>query len=189
MYEQYLIRLLAPLGIYDFSGQSISGAEIHALGAALDSLAQTLDWTERESITATAQEEGLQRREALFAHPSAAATLEGRRAAIAALLQIDSDSLTPSAINAALQGCGIQASAQEMGNKKLQVTFPQVIGEPPEYSLIQKIILDILPCHLEVEFYLRYLTWAECEAAKMSWASIEAAAHTWESFEKSVPNG
>lgn len=45
----------------------------------------------------------------------------------------------------------------------------------------------IIPCHLLVEFYFRYLTWLECEAQKFTWQSVEDAHHTWESFEKAVP--
>ena len=52
---------------------------------------------------------------------------------------------------------------------------------------IQKIILDIIPCHLETEFYFRYLTWAECEAAGYTWGQVEAAEYTWESFQLAVP--
>ena len=74
-----------------------------------------------------------------------------------------------------------------MGDGHLRVTFPQTAGIPAEFDQIQPIILDILPCHLEVEFYFRYLTWAECEAAGMTWASVEAAGHTWASFELAVP--
>ena len=44
-----------------------------------------------------------------------------------------------------------------------------------------------MPCHLLVEFYFRYLTWAECEVAAWTWQGIENARHTWESFEKAVP--
>ena len=51
---------------------------------------------------------------------------------------------------------------------------------------IQKIILDIIPCHLETEFYFRYLTWAECEAAGWTWERVESAGHTWHSFELAV---
>lgn len=52
---------------------------------------------------------------------------------------------------------------------------------------MESIILDIIPCHLLVEFYFRYLTWLECEAQKFTWQSVEDAHHTWESFEKAVP--
>ena len=107
--------------------------------------------------------------------------------AIAALLQIDGDSLTPQAIDRTIRGCGIRAKALEIDTGHLRVIFPEVAGVPDEFDQIQKIILDILPCHLEVEFYFRYLTWEECEQAQMTWASVEAANHTWESFELAVP--
>lgn len=187
MYAQYLIRLLAPLGIYDLREQSASGAAVYALGSELDATSGTLDYAEREGNTATAQGEGLGRRESLFARRPAAVTAEDRRAAIAALLQIDGDSLTPSAIDATLRGCGIKARAIEMGGQNVRVIFPEVAGVPPEFEQIQKIILDILPCHLGVEFYFRYLTWAECERAGYTWAEVEAAEHTWETFQLAVP--
>ncbi|MDO4314830.1 MAG: hypothetical protein Q4C45_03570 [Oscillospiraceae bacterium] len=187
MYEQYLLALLAPLGVYDLKDGSVSGAELHALGAGLDAAALDLDAAERESLTATAEGEGLARREALFARRPAAAGPEERRAAIAALLQIDGDSLTPEAINRTIRGCGIKARALEMGEGKLRVIFPEVVGVPAEFEQVRRIILDILPCHLAVEFYFRYLTWAECEWAGYTWAEVEAAEHTWESFQLAVP--
>ena len=69
----------------------------------------------------------------------------------------------------------------------LRVVFPGTVGIPAEFGQIQKIILDILPCHLDVEFYFRYLTWAECEAAEYTWDGVESAGHTWESFSLAVP--
>ena len=188
MYEAYLRNLLDPLGIYDLDQGTINAAELTALGTGLDQLSEQLDRVEREALTATAEDEGLSRREALFARRPAAATPEERRAAIAALLQIDGDSLTPEAIDRTLGGCGIRAQAVELGDGRLQVVFPQVGGVPAEFDQIRDIILDILPCHLEVEFYFRYLTWAECERAGYTWASVEAAGHTWDSFQLAVPS-
>ena len=187
MYEAYLRELLAPLGIYDLSESSVSGAAVCALGAGLDDVSERLETIEQEALTATAEDEGLNRREALFARRPAAATAADRRAAIAALLQIDGESLTPSAIDRTIRGCGIKARAIEMGDGQLRVIFPEVAGEPEGFDQIQRIILDILPCHLGVEFYFRYLTWQECEAAQYTWAQVEAAEHTWETFQLAVP--
>ena len=185
MYEQYLIRLLAPLGLYDLRAPH-NGGELAALGGELDSVSGLVELVERESLLATAESEGLDRREVLFAHKPAAVTQGDRREAIAALLRISEDSLTPEAINDTLTGCGIRAKAEETA-EGLRVIFPKTAGIPADFEQIQSIILDILPCHLEVEFYFRYLTWAECEAAGMTWASVEAAGHTWASFELAVP--
>ena len=67
------------------------------------------------------------------------------------------------------------------------MVFPDVGGVPEEFEQIRSIILDILPCHLEVEFYFRYLTWAECERGSYTWATVEAAGHTWDTFQTSPP--
>ena len=187
MVEEYLRRLIAPLGVYSPEEDGPGGAELHALGQGLDALGERLAAIVREALTATAQEEGLSRREALFSRRPAALTAQERRAAIAALLQIDGDSLTPAAIGRAIQGCGIRARVLEIDTGHLRIVFPGVGGIPAEFEQIKRIILDILPCHLEVEFYFRYLTWEECERAGYTWAAVEAAEHTWESFQLAVP--
>lgn len=43
MYEEYLRALLSPLGIYRLDRDSLSGAEIYALGKGLDAASDRLD--------------------------------------------------------------------------------------------------------------------------------------------------
>ena len=64
MYEEFLKTLLAPLGVYRLDRDSLSGAELYALGRGLDAVAERLERAEREGVTATAEDEGLRRREA-----------------------------------------------------------------------------------------------------------------------------
>ena len=87
MYEQYLIRLLAPLSLYNLRAPH-NGGELAALGGELDSVSGLVELVERESLLATAESEGLDRREVLFAHKPAAVTQGDRREAIAALLRV-----------------------------------------------------------------------------------------------------
>ena len=68
----------------------------------------------------------------------------------------------------------------------MRVTFPNTAGIPEEFDRIAEIILDIIPCHLETEFYFRYLTWAELEVRFPTWGDIEQAGHTWETLELAV---
>ena len=112
-----------------------------------------------------------------------------RREAIAALERINADSFTLDAINSTLSGCGIKALAEETEKKgTVKVWFPNTVGVPEEFSQVESIILDIIPCHLLVEFYFRYLTWLECEAQGFTWRIVEDEKHhTWESFERAVP--
>ena len=185
-YGNYLRSLLAPLGIYDLSAPSLSGSELDAMGAGLDDAEGALEWVERESILATAEDEGLTLRESLFARRPVNYGTDLRRAAIAALLRIGGDSFTLQDINSAISGCGIKAEALEMGEGHIRVIFPDVAGVPEGFDQIEGIILDIIPCHLATEFYFRYLTWAECEAAGYTWAMIHAAEYTWHEFELAV---
>lgn len=187
MYEEYLRALLAPLGVYQLDRESLSGAEIYALGKGLDVVSQRLEEVERESVTATAEDEGLSRREALFLRRPAAATPKERRAAIAALLQIDGDSLTPEAIDRTIRGCGIWARVVETGTNQVRVEFPGTAGIPPEFDQIQKIVMDILPCHLGVDFSFRYLTWDGCERAAYTWGLVEEQGYDWSGFHLAVP--
>ena len=139
-------------------------------------------------VLQTAEGEGLARREKLFSRCPVSVSTALRREAIAALARINADSFTLDAINSTLSGCGIKALAEETEKKgAVKVWFPNTVGVPDEFSQVESIILDIIPCHLLVEFYFRYLTWLECEAQKFTWQSVEDAHHTWESFEKAVP--
>lgn len=187
MYEEYLKALLAPLGVYRLDEGSLSEAELYALGRGLDAVSDRLETVERESVTATAEDEGLRRREALFLRRPAATTVQERRAAIAALLQIDGDSLTPEAIDRTIQGCGIWARVIEMGTNQVRVVFPGTTGVPPELDQIRKIVMDILPCHLGVEFFFRNFTWEECERAGYTWAFVEEQEYDWNGFQLAVP--
>lgn len=58
MYEEYLRALLAPLGVYRLDRDSLSGAELYALGRGLDALAERLETVERESVTARRRTRG-----------------------------------------------------------------------------------------------------------------------------------
>ena len=93
---------------------------------------------------------------------------------------------------ATAEGTGLERREALFQRKPAAVTPEErreaiAAGIPADFEQIQSIILDILPCHLAVEFYFRYLTWAECEAAEYTWSSVEAAGHTWESFQLAVP--
>lgn len=186
-YGEHLRNLLRPLGVYDLTAGSLSGSELDALGRGLDALSDRLDYVERESALATAEGEGLDRREALFARTPVHYTTALRRQAVAALLRISGDCFTLSDINNAISGCGIKALALEKDQfGYIRIIFPDVAGIPEGFEQIREIILDIVPCHLDVEFYFRYLTWAECEAFQYTWAIIHEREYTWYGFELAV---
>lgn len=186
-YSDYLRGLLRPLGVYDLSPGSLSNSELEAMGSGFDGVSRQLDYVERESALSTAEGEGLARREALFARTPVHYSTDLRRQAVAALLRIGGDCFTLADINSTISGCGIKALAQEKDQfGYIRIIFPEVAGIPEGFEQIRDIILDIIPCHLDVEFYFRYLTWEECEAFGYTWAIIHQREYTWFGFELAV---
>ena len=176
---QYLRQLLAPLGVYDLEGPFQNG-ELEALGEALDQAEAALDELHRESCLATAQDWGLERTASLFRRRPIAATPKAMREALAALLRIGGDSFTLDAINDTISGCGVHARVRETGKAgTVEVSFPKVPGIPPGFDEIQKIVEDILPAHLLVQYHFWYLTWAQLESKFSCWQEIEDKARTW----------
>ena len=110
-----------------------------------------------------------------------------RREAVAALLRIGGDCFTLSDINSTISGCGIKALAQEKEQfGYIRVIFPETAGVPPEFEQISQIILDIIPCHLEVEFYFRYLTWAECQRPRLYLGRCHQNQWNWQEFQLAI---
>ena len=186
-YSDYLRNLLRPLGVYDLSPGSLSNSELEAMGSGFDGVSRRRDYVERESALSTAEGEGLARLEALFARTPVHYSNDLRRQAVAALLRIGGDCFTLSDINNTISGCGIKALAQEKEQfGYIRIIFPEVAGIPEGFEQIRDIILDIIPCHLDVEFYFRYLTWEECESFGYTWDIIHQRAYTWYGFELAV---
>ena len=178
MYESYLINLLRPLGVYDLRPGTLNGAELSALGEGLDGAEEQLETAEREALTATAEDEGLDRMEALFRYCAGLKDTQARRAAIAAFLQFGGDSFTLQALNRCLQTCGVFCRVAETGRPEhVRVWFPRQMGIPAGFAQMRVIIEDILPCQLDIFYDFRYCTWQETEKYGLRWADLGSM--TW----------
>lgn len=159
-FEDCLVNLLRPLGVYDLRTGTINRGELAAYGAQLDRQGEGLDHTAREMNLATAKDFGLERIEALLPYRPVCVTVRQRREALAALLRISGDSFTPEAINDTLRGCGLNARAEE-GNQPgyVKVYFPDVAGIPEGFGQLRAIIEEILPSHVDITYVFWYNTW------------------------------
>ena len=172
-YARYLKELLRPLGVYRLEG-GLGAGELEAVGAALDACGARLEAIQREMLISTAENEGLERVEKLLARRPVTDSLPRRREALAA-------------VNDNLTGCGLNAVASE-GELPgtVEVRFPEVPGVPDGFPAMRRIIEDILPCHLEIQYAFWYATWAELEARFQTWADLEALGPTWAELAKMV---
>ena len=187
IYGDYMRRLLLPLDIYDLRSGSLSGSELDAMGLGFDGAAEQMDEVQREGCIATAEGYGLDMWERLFAATPVRRSTELRREAIAALLRIGLGCCTPEAVNDTISGCGIKAKVEETDRfGYVRVLFPDVAGVPEGFEQIRRIILSIIPCHLAVEFFFRYLTWEECHRHGYTWATVENNGWNWKEFQTAV---
>lgn len=185
-YYGHLCALLRPLGVYRLEPESVSGAELWAAGEGLDAAMELLRSAERESIVATAGDEGLTRWEQLLGCAPGEPTAERRRETIDALRRVGCGAATSEEINRTISGCGLNAVATVVSGT-IRIRFPDVVGVPDDFARIERRIAEILPCHAAVLFIFRYLTWRECQAAGYTWAIVEENGWDWETFEKAVP--
>lgn len=185
-YAGYIRALLKPLGVYRLEGGA-GGGEIAGEGAALDGCAKALDRVQREMLLTSAEDEGLALVEQLLARRPVTDQLSRRRTALAALLRVGGDSFTLAAINDNLTGCGLNAVASEGASPGcVEVRFPEVPGIPDGFEEMRKIIEDILPCHLGIEYVYWYITWRMMEEKFPTWGELEGHGFTWGELEKQV---
>ncbi len=185
-YAQYLKELLRPLGVYRLDG-GLGAGELEAEGAALDGCGAGLEDIQREMLLTTAEGDGLEQVERLLARRPVTSSLARRREALAALLRVSGDGFTLAAINDNLTGCGLHAVASEGAEPGIvEVRFPEVPGIPDGIEEMRRIIEDILPCHVLIEYVYWYITWARTEEQFPTWGDIEARGLTWGELEKCV---
>lgn len=181
-HARYLRDLLRPLGIYDLEAP-FCGGELDVQGEALDGAMEALEEVGRETSLTAAEGWGLEALAELFARRPVASGPRELAAALAALLRIGGDSFTLEAINDTISGCGVSAVVKELGTGSVSVSFPGTAGVPEGFEEMKKIIEDILPAHVGVEYDFWYLTWLELEANFPTWKSIEDMDLSWSELE------
>ena len=179
-FEEYLVALLRPLGVYDLREGTINRGELAAYGVQLDSREAELDGTAREMNLTTAQDFGLEMIEALLPYRPVCETAAQRGAGLAALLRIGGDSFTPEAINDTLRGCGLNVRAEEGGRPGyVKVYFPDVAGIPEGFDELRRIIEEILPSHVDVTYVFWYNTWNMVARRHPTFGDAWAAGLSW----------
>lgn len=184
-YSEYLKELLLPLRVYDLDAPFNSG-ELDSAGLALDGVDYALEEVDRETNLTTAESWGLERIAQLVARRPVAESSEMMAEALAALLRIGGDSFTLASINDTISGCGIPAKVLEVDVGAVAVIFPGIPGVPEGFEQLKKIVEDILPPHLEIQYWLRYITWEELEESFPVWQQLEDTGLSWERLETYV---
>lgn len=179
----YMKELLRPLGVYKLE-ESFLGAELDCLGRAMDALQEELERIQQEMNLTTACGEGLEKVAKLFGLRPVTQDPRQLARSFAALGRIGWDSFTLAAINSTIGGCGVNAVAVETGEPgSVTVRFPDVAGTPERFEELRRVIEDILPAHLSIQYLFWYVTWRELEGWELTWQMAQDQGMTWEKFE------
>ena len=178
-YGDYLKALLRPLGLYALEG-SLNGAELESYGGQLDVCGDSLEETAREMNLVTAQDLGLNRYLSLLKYKPVTQSTEELRAALAALLRIGTGSFTIDAINDNLTGCGVEAVVAETDEKYVvEVTFPHLQLNQDSLDQMMKVIEEIVPCHLQINYCYWSTEWHYFSDNSLTWGAVSDNTNTW----------
>lgn len=172
--------LLTPLGVYRWGDGGFQWGELKAAGAALDGVAEELGLLHREADLTTAQDEGLQLYCGLMGRDYGPREPAELRKMLAAALRVQGGSFTRQAVEDALLGCGTQAELKEGENGlSLTVSFPQDTGPGEDWLCIVDFLENVLPCHVNLQYQFRTITWDVLEEMYPTWNALEAAVSRW----------
>lgn len=160
-YETYLWRMLEPLGVY--SGGGYSGAELKALGAALDQAETYLTENSREMFPMTAAGDGLTRWKGLYPFHSLPETAEETRDALKTLSRVDHSAFTAFAVEQTLQSLGLNVGLVEQTPGWVVAVFRGTKTREDDLCHSIALLERVLPCHLYVECSLTYVAAATGE--------------------------
>ncbi len=143
-YADHLRKLLAPLGVYDLSAQSVSGAMLDALGDALDDVWQIMQADLRDAFPQTAED--LAQWERVLPLHGADPDPAVRRAGMLRRISEPEISCSPEEIEQTLSACGLEAElATDGGTVHLRTS----LAETAEGAALARALI---PAHLEVDW-------------------------------------
>ena len=150
-YKEYLQRMLSPLGVYDLSEESISGASVAALGEVLDDVWNSLQNTLRDAFPQTAGEEAISLWEQIAPTHPRPAILAGRQEALTYLLSRKGVGCAAADAEQALAVCGVDAEVDETANTP-RITFRLSTQglSLEEKAHFQVFVRKLVPAHLQI---------------------------------------
>ena len=150
-YVNYLQNMLQPLGVYDLTAHSFSGAMLYALGGALDGVDAQLSTALQDALPQTASDEGLAAWEKRFALPALDLQEEDRRSAIAAMMQVRVFTATCQGLETCLAPFGITVADPYDGTQSLAVTLPAAYTQAQQ-TACKALVESLLPCQVNITY-------------------------------------
>lgn len=182
---QRLAQHLAPMKLYQLSQNSLVTAELAAYEAGFALVEALFQQVKDNCFIQTCAKERLIQWEKLLLIPSSENISEqSRREILLYRLAVAPGDFYAEGMERSIKSTGVDATIIEhppLG--KLTIVFNFVFGQYENLDSVKRQIYSILPAHLEAEFDIGGLTWAEFDQKNYSFADLDTKDFTWQWFD------
>ena len=177
--------MLAPLRIYQLTGNTLVDSELKSYATVLDEFAAALQGAELDCFISSASLQRMDRWEQLLGLAKSLGLSTGdRRARILHCLAVTPMSFTPQGIKNSLQGMGIGAAIKEnIPMRSLDVKCLAFMGDYGNVYQMIEAASRVMPAHLRFTIDTGGLSWTDIEAKYLSWLDWDQEDFTWEDFD------
>lgn len=164
--KQNIIKILAPLTVYNLSPNSKTDNEISVFSSALQKLNNKIDKLFKESFIQSAEDFGLDLKiDLLSLQTQKSDSIEQKRKQILKSLSTNSNNFNKQDILSCLSSFGFDCNLEEnFKDESITVSFKDKESITNDISFFKEIIFKILPAHLDINLNLHKETkWADLE--------------------------
>ncbi len=176
-------RILAPLGFYDLTEDSIVSKELTVYALEIDKIRNRFAGILREAMIPTAEGKGLAQREKLFGSPHEDLTVQERRDRLIYRLSLMQEDFTNEGIMRALFSLGYNGTVTEdLENETLILEKINGSEDPADYLAVVEGARELLPAHLRFSFNIEAPTWNQLDEQNKSFNERDKASVPWDFY-------
>lgn len=176
-------RILAPLGFYDLTEDSVVSKELTTYALEFDRIRDELSVILCEAMIPTAEDTGLSQRERLFGSPHEELTAQERRGRLIYRLSLMQEDFTRAGIARALLSLGYSGTVTEdLENETLLLEKINGSEDPADYLAVVEGARELLPAHLRLSFDIAAPTWNQLDTQDKTFNERDKISVPWDFY-------
>ena len=177
-------RVLNPLGLYNLNDESLVTKELTVYSEELDLLRTELQNILKEFFINTAADYGIYLREKIFGSVKTDLPISERRKILLNRYSEKSCGFNRESVEKSLISAGMNGYITEYPKRNLlYINCINIFDTTVTKEIAERLILEFVPAHLDIEFDYRILTWKYIDNLDLSFSNIDEMDLTWESID------
>lgn len=177
-------RVLSPLCLYNLNDESLVTKELTVYSDEIDLLHTELENILKEFFINTATDYGIYLRERIFGSIKSNLPLNERRKILLNRYSEKSYKCNKKSVEKSLISAGMNGYITEYPERNLlYINCLNMFDTTITREMAERIILEFIPAHLDVEFDYRTLTWEHIDNLDLDFSNIDETDLTWENID------